>query len=116
MFDWWFRKVVPGSYRTLGGGSIRLEVEELKHVRGALVVLAEAGVVTTTRFGREREEAAVNVWCVRAIRHRNKIKATASTPLYHGIFVTDDVRDAMKKFILAINKPNVSDRIVTLGM
>ena len=110
------RKIVPGTFRSLGGGSVRLEVEDLKHISGALVILAEAGMVTTTRFGKLREEPATNVWCVPARRHLNKIKATGTTPLYHGLFVSDDVRDAMKKFILAINKPNVSDRLTALGM
>lgn len=116
MFGYFCRKVVPGSFRTLGGGVVRLEVGELKHLHGSLVVLAEAGVVTTTRFGRTREEPAVSVWCVSAVRHLNKIKATSGTPLYHGLFVTDDVRGAMKDFIVAINKPNASDRIAALGM
>lgn len=116
MFGYFFRKVVPGTFRSLGGGVNRLETEGLRHISGPLVVLADAGVVTTTRFGKEREEPATSVWCVTAVRHLNKIKATSATPLYTGLFVTDDVRGAMKSFILAINKPKVSDRIAALGM
>lgn len=117
MFNNLFRgKVIPGTFKSLGGGAVRLEVEQLKHLRGPLVVIADLGTVDILRFGKTRTVPAVSVWCVSGVKQQGRVKATDSTPLYHGVFLTEYPRAAIKKFILAINKPNLADRVAALGM
>lgn len=120
MFRYFKTQTLTDTFKPINGVKAhRLEVERLRHVDYPVIVLAVPGTVTVRLRGKVSSRAAVRVWCVRGTIDRDSrvtraVKPLTGETLYRKVYLGQTIESAMAKYVVAINHPRASERIIAL--